>query len=180
MRHSIFSRLALISGLCLVLMGSQFSCSSGGDDDGGGNGGPTGFDVELVLKTTGGTQRTTFEVGQSLVLELHVTNRSGSTQVLDLPSGQIYDLVLLDDNGTTPRWRWSFNRTFTPAASSLTFSGHQEQLYIYIWNGILDNGTQLMPGTYQVRGTLAYPQHASDWRGSNPLAAPLRTITISN
>ncbi len=179
MRHPIISRLALISGLCLVLMGSQFSCSSGGDED-GGNGGPTGFDVELVLKTTGGTPRTNFDVGQSIVFELHVTNRSGSTQTLNLPSGQVYDLVLLDDNGTAPRWRWSFNRTFTPAASTLTFAGHQEQIYVYIWNGILDNGTQLMSGTYQVRGTLAYPQFDSDWRGNNALAAPLRTITISN
>jgi hypothetical protein len=31
-----------------------------------------------------------------------------------------------------------------------------------------------------VRGSLAYPQYASNWRANDELAAPIRKITITN
>jgi hypothetical protein len=118
--------------------------------------------------------------GNSIVFDISVTNRSGGTQVLTLPTSQVYDLAVFTEGAQTPSWRWSFNRTFTPAATNLSFAAHQSISYLFIWDGVLEDGTQIMPGTYEVRGTLAYPQYASDWRGNDELASPIRKITITD
>jgi hypothetical protein len=109
-----------------------------------------------------------------------VPTRSGGAQVLPLPSGQTYDLAVFPDGSPTPRWRWSFNRTFTPAATNLTFTGHQAITYLYVWPGVLEDGTQIMPGNYDIRGTLAVTNYAADWGASSPLGAAPRKITIVN
>lgn len=155
------------------------ACGGGGGDDGPDAGGPSGFDVDLTLRATNGAQNSSFAFGNSIAFTITITNRSGATQVLTLPTTQIYDLAVLEVGSSTPRWRWSFNQVFSPTESSYSFAGHQEITYLYLWNGVLEDGTQLMPGTYDVRGTLAYPQYSSDWRANHTLAAPIRRITIT-
>lgn len=176
------SRRAMVGALCLFLAGLQ-SCGGGGgggDSNGGDGGGDAGFSVTLTMRGTNGAETSNFAFGNSIAFDLRITNRSGGTQVLDLPSSQIYDLAVFPEGSQTPSWRWSFNRTFTPTESHLTFSGHQAINYLYIWPGVLEDGTQIMPGTYEVRGTLAYPQYANDWRSNDELAAPIKKISVTN
>jgi hypothetical protein len=139
-----FSRLAAIGGLCFVVM-SMPGCGGGGE--GGGTGGDAGFKVELVTRGTNGAETSSFAFGNNIVFDLKVTNRSGGAQVLSLPTGQIYDLAVFAEGGQTPIWRWSYNRVFTPAATNLSFTSHQAITYLYIWPGVLEDGTQIMPGT---------------------------------
>jgi hypothetical protein len=180
MRGSISARLAWLGSVCLFAVGSLVSCGGGGGDDSDSAGNNDDFAVTLTLRSLGGSERSTFAFGESIILELTVTNQSGSTRELTLPTNQIFDLAVLADGTQNARWRWSFNRTFAAQARSDTFAGHQSFNYPFVWNGVLEDGTQIMPGTYQVRGTLAYSGYASDWRSNNTLAAPLRTITITN
>jgi len=173
------ARLAALVGVCIVMIPMQ-GCGGG---DGGGSGGgnsPAGFDVQLELRGTNGSPTTSFAFGNPIVFALIVTNRSGAAQVLSLPSTQIYDLAVLPEGSASPRWRWSFNRVFQPTETNLTFNGHQSITYLYIWQGVLEDGTQIMPGTFDVRATLAYPNYASNWRADDELAAPMRKITITN
>lgn len=174
------SRLTMISGLFLLMLGLQ-GCG-GGDGSGGtgGTGSEAGFDVTLEMRATNGAPRSSYTVGNSIVFALIITNRSGGAQTLTLPTSQIYDLAVLPEGSSTPRWRWSFTRSFTPTVTNLTFTGHQSITYLYIWDGVLDDGTQLMPGVYDFRGTLAYTNYASDWRADDEMAAPMRKITITN
>ena len=178
MRASKITRRALACGLCLVLPGLQ-SCGGGGGDDAGGGDDPE-FNVELTMRGSNGAETSNFSFGNSIVFDLRVTNRSGGSQVLTLPTSQVYDLAVFAEGSQTPIWRWSFNRTFAPAATILNFTGHQAIDYLYIWPGVLEDGTQIMPGTYEVRGTLAYAQYANDWRANDELAAPVRKINVTN
>jgi hypothetical protein len=161
-------------------MATLQSCGGGDGGSSGGGNNPAGFDVELEMRGTNGAATTSFAFGNNIVFALIVTNRSGGAQVLSLPSTQIYDLAVLPEGSASPRWRWSFNRVFQTTETNLTFAGHQSITYLYIWPGVLEDGTQIMPGTYDVRATLAYPNYASDWRADNALAVPIRKITVSN
>lgn len=176
MRVSTFPRRALAWGLCLLLAASLTSC--GGSDGGGGDDQP-GFQVTLTMRGTNGAETSSFVFGKPIVFDLTVVNRSGGAQVLTLPTSQIYDLVVFAEGSQTPRFRWSFNRAFTPAATNLTFNGHQSLTYLYIWSGVLDDGTQIMPGKYEMRGTLAFPDYASDWGANDEWGAAPRKITIT-
>ena len=179
---SRWKRLAL-GAACAALLGTFTGCGGGdggGGDDDGGAGGGAGFDVELIMRSTNGAAVSNFAFGAPLAFNLTITNRSGGAQVLTLPTAQLYDLAVLPEGSATPRWRWSFNQTFTPATTQLTFAGHQTITYLYIWNGVLEDGTQIMPGRYDFRGTLAYAQYANDWQANHELAAPVRKITITD
>lgn len=182
MRGSMMARLALLGGICLLTMGSQYSCSSGdgtldigdpGNDDGN-------FSVSLTLRDTNGVQQTNFRFGQSIQFELTVTNDTNDTQRITLPSGQVFDFGVLNQQTSNPRWKWSTNRAFTQATINLDFAPHQSRTYPIVWNGVLDDGTQLMPGIYDARGTLAFSQYGGNWRANDDLASPLDSFTISN
>ncbi|HUQ10832.1 MAG TPA: BsuPI-related putative proteinase inhibitor [Steroidobacteraceae bacterium] len=173
-----FSSLMKVAGLFLMATGLQ-SCG-GGSSSGGGSSAAAGFDVELEMRANNGAPSSSFAFGNNIVFALIVTNRSGAAQILSLPSTQIYDLAVLPEGSATPRWRWSFNRVFQPTETNLTFAGHQTITYLYIWPGVLEDGTQIMPGSFDVRATLAYPNYAADWRASDELAAPIRKLTITN
>ncbi len=176
MRGSILSRLSM-SGVLLLL--ALQGCGGG---DGGGPGSTTenNFKVELELRGTNGAPGTSFGFGNNIVFAVIITNLSGGAQTLTLPTSQIYDLAVLPEGSANPNWRWSFNQTFQPTTTNLTFASHQSITYLYIWNGVLENGTQIMPGTYDFRAKLAYANYASDWRADDELAAPVRKITIQN
>ena len=175
----MISRLALLGGICLLTMGAQFSCSSGDSNDDRGPGNDQ-FDVELVLLATNGAERTQFTFGSNIVFELVVRNRSGASQTLTLPTNQVFEFAVFEPGAASPRWRWSTNQAFSPVQSTYTYGPRQSLTYPYVWQGVLDDGTQLMPGTYEFRGTLAYPQYDANWRGNNNLSARARTITITN
>jgi hypothetical protein len=179
MRGAMFTAKAW-RGLLLAFMGLA-GCGGGdgsGDPAGGGPG--PGFEVTLEMRATTSAVQNSFAFGESMVFALTIRNRSGATQVLNLPSGQIYDLAVLPEGSSTPRWRWSFNRSFPAVATSDTFGPNATITYIYIWNGVLEDGTQIMPGSYDFRGTLAYANYTADWRSNHELAAPLRRVTIIN
>ncbi len=179
MPGSISTRRPMVIGLCFVLLGLQ-SCGGGGGGDAGGGGTNSGFSVDLTTRGNNSAQTSTFTFGNNIVFDISVTSRSGGAQVLTLPTSQVYDLAVFTEGAQAPIWRWSFNRTFTPAATTLTFGSHQSIHYLFIWDGVLEDGTQIMPGTYEVRGALAYPQYANDWRGNDELASPFRKFTITN
>jgi hypothetical protein len=179
MRSSIFSRRAWISGLCLALAALS-GCGGGGGDSGGGTGDGANFAVTLEMRGANGAPSSSFEFGNNIVFALTITNRSGGSQVLNLPTSQIYDLAVFPEGAQTPRWRWSFNRTATQVPTSLTFTSHQSITYLFLWDGVLEDGTQIMPGTYQFRGMLAYEQYADDWLTNDELAAAPKRITITD
>src|SRR3954469_5763951 len=97
MRGSSFSRLAILGGLILAAAGSLTSCGAGGENSSAPIDDNGDFAVTMVLRASNGSVRTSFAVGESVEFELTVTNRTGATRVLTLPTAQVYDLAVLAD-----------------------------------------------------------------------------------
>ena len=128
MRASPFARFTLVGAIGLLLAAALASCGGGGDDNGAGD--QPDFQVTLTMRGTNGAETSTFVFGKPIVFDLTVVNRSGGTQVLTLPTSQIYDLAVFPEGSQTPRFRWSLNRTFTPAATNLSFTRNGSQVIL--------------------------------------------------
>lgn len=179
MRVSMMSRLAILGGICLFTMGSQYRCSSGDGSLNVGDDNAT-FSVTLILRDSSGTATNSFRFGDPIRFELTVQNNTNRAQQIDLPSGQVYDFVVLNPGTQNTRWKWSSNRGFTQATIQVDFAPNEIRTYTFPWSGVLDDASLIMPGTYEARGMLAYLRYSSDWRASDELASPLRTFTIAN
>lgn len=182
MRGSMMARMVLLGGICLSTMGSQFSCTSGN----GGSlqvGNPNNGDsltVDLVLRKATGEQSSTFRLGEPIVFETKVTNNTGIAHDIQLPSSQVSDLLVLDAGGTQPRWNQAAGMAFLQVVTTVRIPPYDSRTTTFQWNAILNDGTQLMPGTYEARGMYAYPQYITNVRQPNELASPLRSFTITN
>lgn len=64
---------------------------------------------ELAFTLT--TTRATWAPGDTVIAALDLVNRGGGEAVLPFPSGQRYDLALMEEAGDT-LWRWSNERGF--------------------------------------------------------------------
>jgi hypothetical protein len=180
MRGSMMARLVLLGGIGLVTMGSQYSCSSGDGTGSISSGDDVGtFSSALTLRDSNGAARASFAFGQSITFELAVTNHSGDTVNLRLPTAQVFDFYVLDPGSLSPRWQWSYNRAFSQAFITVAFAPYQTRTYPFVWNGVLNDGTQIVPGTYEARGLLAYSQFAANLRAPNDLASPVLTFTVT-
>ena len=71
---------------------------------------------------------TVTEKSGRLLLELKVTNNSDTPYTIDHRDGQIYDMAVLDKNGTA-LWRWSDGMAFTQALTSSSIDAHKSELY---------------------------------------------------
>ncbi len=179
MRGSMMARLILLGGVCLFTMGSQYRCSSGdgtldvGDDD-------ETFSTTLILRDIDGASSTRFRLGDPIRFDLTIVNNTSIAQEIDLPTGQIYDFVVLNPGTQTTRWRWATDRSFTQAFITVEFAPNQSRSYSFVWSGVLDNATLIMPGNYEARGMLAFSRYSADWRAPDEFSSPLKAFTVVN
>src|SRR5213080_1992813 len=73
-----------------------------GCDDGGG--GSATFGVTLVLKDASGQPASSFASGQTITLELSVTNLTNLPQTISFPTSQQYDFLVLNHRKNAIVW----------------------------------------------------------------------------
>jgi hypothetical protein len=96
------------------------------------------------------TDHETYNPGEDIQLTLTITNSGSAPAVFNFLTGQRYDFAARQDDREV--WRWSKNRAFTQALSSVTVGVGETLRFREAWTGV-DNANQpVPPGTYTVVG----------------------------
>lgn len=98
---------------------------------GGSSGGTTYSRPESYAAVTEGSiieELTVTEKSGRLLIEFKVTNNGDVPYTIDHRDGQVYDMAVLDRNGTA-LWRWSDGMAFTQALTSSSIDAHKSELY---------------------------------------------------
>ena len=118
---------------------------------------------ELTFGVSVSTDKAIYAVGESIVMELIVFNRTAESLTFDFRDTQHYDFIIEDAEGNSV-WRWSEGRMFAQMLGEETLGpGREEVVYTETYAG------PLQPGGYEVIGALIST--------NRPLSASL-TITI--
>lgn len=180
-RRSMIARLSLLGAVWLVTSGSYYKCTAGSDGDprpmNSGNG--ASFTTVLILRDSNGAEKSNFMFGEPIRFELSITNLTDHPTTLQFNDGHTNDYLVVDGANHHLRWLWSQGMAFTQATTSITIDSLATRTYTITWNGVLADGTQLMPGTYQARGALVFDAFANDPLAAGELGSPLKTFTVN-
>ena len=100
--------------------------------------------LSLTLKS----DRAVYYLGQTVQLELALTNDSAIPVSMTLPTGQLYDFrVLLEEREI---WRWSAGRAFAPAITEVLLNPGQRGRYRVEWDQRDQAGRSVPAGDYAV------------------------------
>lgn len=72
-------------------------------------------------------------MGDNVEFVLHITNNAQKKLELTFPSGQNYDVTVLDSVGREV-WRWSSGRMFTQALQNHVLEANETLTYEAAWN----------------------------------------------
>ena len=119
--------------------------------------------AELTFGVSLTTDKAIYAVGESIVMELIVFNRTAESLTFDFRNAQHYDFIIEDAEGNGV-WQWAEGRMFAQILGEETLGpGREEMVYTETYAG------PLQPGGYKVTGTLI--------AANRPLSASL-TMTI--
>ena len=173
--------MSLLGAVWLVTSGSYYSCTAGNTDNprsmNAGNG--ASFTTVLILRDSNGAEKSSFMFGEPIRFELSITNLTDHPTTLQFNDAHTNDYLVVDNATHHLRWLWSQGMAFTQALTSITLDANATRTFTITWNGILADGTQLMPGTYQARGALVFDAFANDPLASGELGSPLKTFTVN-
>lgn len=172
------ARLLAVGAVALVTGGAQSSCSAGDpgllpppeESEESGNG-PT-FTTTLVLKDAAGVEKTSFQAGERLTLQLTVRNRTNQTVEVDFASGHQYDFYVFPSGSNRHVWVWSSTAFFTQATSTQTFAAGESKVFTAGW----DTDTR---GTYEARGVLLFDGLFENPLAPHELGSTLQEFTIN-
>ena len=173
----MIARLGLLGAVWLVTSGSYYSCTAGNSrplDPGDGS----GFTAILILRDSNGAETTSFMFGEPIRFDLNVTNRTDQAVTVHFNDGHQSDFLAVDSGTHNLRWLWSQGLAFTQATTEFTFDANSTRTITVTWNGILANGTQLMPGTYQARGGLVASSFPGDPMAESDMVSPLKGFVV--
>lgn len=124
---------------------------------------PDSVMAELTFGVSLTTDKAIYAVGEGIVMELIVFNRTAKNLIFDFRDAQRYDFIIEDAEGNSV-WRWAERRMFVQVLGEETLGpGREEVVYTETYAGPLE------PGSYEVIGALI--------SANRPLSAYLR-ITI--
>ena len=185
-RGRMMARFAVLIGVWLGTSGSVAFCSF---QSGPGAGTPIDpgpvptphsdtFGASLTLRDASGTETSNFVFGEAMRLDFEITNLTNEKQTVQFSDGQDHDFLVVNNGSTQIRWKWSQNRAFTQAESTLVFEANASRTFTLNWPGTLADGTQLPVGTYQARGALLFPGFRTDPLAENEMASQFETFTV--
>ena len=119
--------------------------------------------AQLAFGVSLTTDKAVYAVGDRIVIELIVFNRTAKNLTFDVGDAQHYDFIIENTEGNGV-WRWAEGRMFAQVLGEETLGpGREEVVYTETYAG------PLQPGDYEVTGALI--------SSNRPLSASL-TITI--
>ncbi len=121
------------------------------------------------------TDKTTYQLGESVSLTLTVRNEGAQTTALTFASGQRYDFAIRPapkgkfDPKQKIIWQWSAGRAFTMALPCNPFAPGTTLTFTEKWDLKDAKGKPVPPGKYTIEGVLT---------ANRPLAAPPLLIEV--
>ncbi len=97
--------------------------------------------------------KTSFESGEEVEVEMRLWNISEEEQTLNFRDGQVYDLLLMRegrDDEDQIKWRWSEGRAFTMALHSKTLKPGE----LRSWQESFELESDLESGSYKLLGLI--------------------------
>lgn len=100
----------------------------------------------------------TFGRGETVPLQLVITNRSRRAAVVPFGSGQQFDFEAIQNGNVI--WNWARDRAFTQVFSNMTLDPGEKMVYETSWSQRDNHGRRVKPGTYVIRGVItpAFPR----------------------
>jgi hypothetical protein len=117
----------------------------------------------LRLRLT--SDKKSYAIGKPIVLTLAVTNLARAPATIQFSSGQKYEFEVRRAGQTV--WRWSADRMFTQALTSLTLGPGERRLFTETWKQQDNNGQPVPAGAYEAVAILTTMGQA------RPKSAPL-------
>lgn len=102
------------------------------------------------------TDKKSYKIGESVNLTLVVENTSSQSIVLNFSSGQRFDFWI--QAGSKEVWRWSSDKMFTQALTSMTLKPGEKKTFTANWDQKDSNGNQTLAGNYTAFGQLTTMQ----------------------
>lgn len=177
LRRSRVARLLAVGAVALVTGGAQTSCSAGDpsllprpEESGESGNGPT-FTTTLVLEDAAGVEKTSFQAGERITLQLTVRNRTPQTVEVDFASGHQYDFFVFTSGSNATHWVWSSTALFTQATSTQTFAAGESKVFSVHWS--TDRR-----GQYEARGALLFDGLLQNPLAPHELGSTLREFTV--
>ncbi|MDW8320134.1 MAG: BsuPI-related putative proteinase inhibitor [Armatimonadota bacterium] len=94
------------------------------------------------------------EPGKPVVFILEVRNVSGAPIELRFSSGKQYDVLVYKQGEWSERWRWSRDKAFTMAFTSIRLNFGEVKRFRVEWDQRDNEGRQVPPGNYRVEAIL--------------------------
>lgn len=145
-------RLAQVNNITnpdFIFVGQVLTIPEGGTVETGGR-------VNQVSRRVGGlsytisTDKSTYNLGESVRITLTKTNVSGGSITLRYRTAQRFDFVAR--RGTAEIWRWSRGRSFAQVASTVTLSPGERQVFRATWDQRNNQGVLIAPGNITIQG----------------------------
>jgi hypothetical protein len=171
--RAITIRVAVVAALMLLTVGADVRCSFGDDyfDD--------EFSTTLTLRDLQGATRGNFRVGETVVFDLQVQNRSDFSRTLSFADARQYDFIVFNAGSRTVRWKWSEGRGFAQVATELLFAPRETKSFRLEWNQLTSSGTVLEVGSYEARGVLVFSGFDADPQRRDELGSSLQRFTVN-
>ena len=119
---------------------------------------PIHFSVrDLHLAMTVKTDKTRYQIGEPIRIEMQVKNLLDKSNTIKFSSGQTYDIFVTRNN--FPVWNDSANKRYAQAVRNIVWKAGETQNFSAQWNGkpLPDNADQntLPPGQYRIQAILS-------------------------
>jgi hypothetical protein len=118
------------------------------------------LNVELVLKDQFDQSTELFIQGESITLDMSVTNNSSVDAEITFPSSQQFDFYIKDLSGTEV-WRWSENKVFNYAFTKVIILAGDTIEFSESWDQVPTNTEVIPTGTYMIYGSLLEQSEAA-------------------
>jgi intracellular proteinase inhibitor BsuPI len=114
---------------------------------------PPAFAETPILVLMLATDAPEYTVGALVTFTVALDNRGEVPVTLTFPSAQLFDIAVLNEQREI--WRWSAERDFAQAETERAFPSGVTLIGRATWDLRDSSGTTLLPGRYEIQGSLA-------------------------
>ena len=139
---------ALLTLAAGILLAALAACN----DDGAPAAPPETPTLDSILVTFISTDQPSYAPGQPIHFTVALENRGTEPLVIAFPICQRYDFFVVE--GSELVWQWSADQAFCLETGEERLEPGETLTYSETWDQLAEDGTDVEPGKYRVRGAI--------------------------